>query len=34
VRRALAIRQKVLGLNHPDTRQSRDNLAAIEARLR
>ena len=34
MRRALAIRERVLGSDHPNTRSSRDNLAAIEARLR
>lgn len=31
--RALAIREQVLGLNHPNTRSSRASLAAIEERL-
>uniref|UniRef100_UPI0035B075F2 tetratricopeptide repeat protein n=1 Tax=Promineifilum sp. TaxID=2664178 RepID=UPI0035B075F2 len=31
MRRALAIRERVLGPQHPDTRQSRANLDAIEA---
>jgi hypothetical protein len=34
MRRALAAREKALGPNHPNTRSSRDNLAAIESRLR
>ena len=34
MRRALAVLEKVLGPDHPDTRQLRDNLAVIAARLR
>ena len=31
--RALAIREQSLGTNHPDTKKSRDNLAAIRAKM-
>jgi hypothetical protein len=31
--RALALREQVLGPNHPNTRSSRASLAAIEERL-